>query len=472
MHVCRFVKETKAKRATGLIHRKAVIQKEIFMKTFWNEQKPQTVQKFKYRLTQLSFDRTSDWCSKTEGDEIERDDESDEEPGMKLTLDEQKIAQAAEHDDMDEAAAEAKEDEAKDEKNSHGSLSWPVCKAVCETMWFTAFQNKRNRIVLKFHTELVKKLEKNILETEGGDTKGDVAPASPTKNLFNPVELAEIEFERHERLEVIAENTFDQWDQDAGKSKLSVGKSFRNISQDIDQDEDYKGDNIITMEELRAGLQKLGHSAADTHFRDGSARCTVLVEGLTNTDGVTDLVEEDSLLNFFDFYGTVVVVTLSTHGEDRSTRWSKTLKDPSKRESVWALVTYAATEGAEKAESATDEELAERRGGVQGLTVKWIDKKGQKSRDKIFEKHNERVKKNNENTLNLVQRLMDPDQSGLVDRDEFVEFVTFSEEQMTARIRGLLAREHDMVMDALIDEKTDEGKELQAKIKEMKKFDW
>ena len=106
------------------------------------------------------------------------------------------------------------------------------------------------------------------------------------------------------------------------------------------------------------------------------------------------------------------------------------------------------------------------------MTVKWIDKKGQKSRDKIFEKHNERVKKNNENTLNLVQRLMDPDQSGLVDRDEFVEFVTFSEEQMTARIRGLLAREHDMVMDALIDEKTDEGKELQAKIKEMKKFDW
>eukprot|EP01046_Picozoa_sp_COSAG06_P025597 COSAG06_NODE_2160_length_7447_cov_500.020822_8_plen_108_part_01 len=105
MHIRSLVKETKAKRAAGLIHRKAVIHKQTFMDEFWNKQKPQTVQKFKYRLTQLSYDRTSDWCSKAERDEIERDDESDEEPGMKLTLDEQKTAQAVEDDEMDEAAA-------------------------------------------------------------------------------------------------------------------------------------------------------------------------------------------------------------------------------------------------------------------------------------------------------------------------------------------------------------------------------
>jgi hypothetical protein len=174
---------------------------------WWDEQDEFTVQKYKARLMVLSSDLTKDWCERTGQDQVEEDQNA--EKGLGSDQDAMQDSEVSRH---------------QREISSKGSLRKPVVKAIFEIMHHTLWQAKRDRSILEFHSELIKRIRDKFSDPK--KAKQEVAP---------------------DPLSEIAGRAFDDWDNKAKGTKSKSGQ-------------EETSDGIVTLKEYRHGLKSVKHS--------------------------------------------------------------------------------------------------------------------------------------------------------------------------------------------------------------------
>eukprot|EP01048_Picozoa_sp_COSAG05_P006287 COSAG05_NODE_402_length_10229_cov_3.609674_3_plen_878_part_00 len=341
---------------------------------WWAQQPRFTVQKFKLRLEKLTPAQIKDWSISAE----EKEEDS--------------------HHGGGDAAMER-----------------DVAEAVLEAMWYEKWNNRRDKVVRRFHDELVKRI---IVQYDPARALTGSGPMSPNPKLLKGgTELREL-----------AQRCFDDWD---------VSK-----------------DGVINEEELWIGLQKIGHYVTEESSKQMNAR-TLHVSGLVDDVSNVDLEEIDNVRDFFGAYGTVLVVTMRT---DRKTEEGRMVS--------WAFITFATEASAEnvlkaaepdKLDPQGDSQLKRHAGGLD-LRVSRIDNKLLRSSSKekktkaqmVLDEHHQRLQVDANRQRQLAARLMDhldhltpdDDKEILIDREEFVGFVCQSDSLLKDNTAALTSREY------------------------------
>jgi hypothetical protein len=163
-------------------------------------------------------------------------------------------------------------------------------------------------------------------------------------------------------------------------------------------------------------------------------------------------------MEFFCEYGTVLAVTIDKKGKEKG-----------KGSPTNGFLTFATEQGAQTAleagkgrdgTSAICQRLSSHLSPKIQLSISKADGKTDK---RLLEAHQQRLARYKRQQLHLMNRLMDPDGSGFVDREEFIGFIQLTERHLKDRAGGLLSREHEREMEKIFKDQQEQERHERKK---------